>query len=299
MFIKNVLFARIFSLYSLLFIIVLFNSINAQSGKAKSLEIGNLWVYTQIPYPYHEKSYENVVGDTIINELEYAVIKFSYDNSNFHNYLYERADSSRLFIYGAYVNDTTETVFVDFSLEVGDSVNHYVITNKDSITIWGETLQKICLTFDFPSLVHYDDCYIETIGLLTREAYGPALGGGYEQELKAARIGNLIYGDTTLLAVEKTNLIIPSEFMLYQNYPNPFNPSTVISYELPVSGNVKITVYDILGKEVTTLVNNELQPAGMHKIEFDSEKYGLSSGVYFYTLQTENNYQVKKMLLLK
>jgi hypothetical protein len=84
--------------------------------------------------------------------------------------------------------------------------------------------------------------------------------------------------------------------VLYQNYPNPFNPNTVISYQLPVTGNVTLKVYDILGNEVATLVNEEKQP-GVYEVEFDSE--GLSSGIYFYQLRTGNFTQVKKMILLR
>jgi len=89
---------------------------------------------------------------------------------------------------------------------------------------------------------------------------------------------------------------LPKDFNLYQNYPNPFNPTTSIKYELPESGNVKIKIFDILGKEVVTLVNEE-KSAGNHSVNFNAGD--LSSGMYFYTLSTENTYRVKKMLLLK
>src|SRR5690606_24928583 len=69
-----------------------------------------------------------------------------------------------------------------------------------------------------------------------------------------------------------------STFTLQQNYPNPFNPSTVISYELPVSGDVTLKVYDVLGNEIATLVNEE-KPAGIYEVEFDGSM--LSSGIYF------------------
>ena len=91
---------------------------------------------------------------------------------------------------------------------------------------------------------------------------------------------------------------VPQMFYLNQNYPNPFNPKTVIGYRLSVTGKVKITVYDVLGKEVASLVNEE-QKAGEHKIEFNAGNYGLSSGVYFYKLQTDEYVNVKKMILLK
>ncbi|OGU77132.1 MAG: hypothetical protein A2W11_11295 [Ignavibacteria bacterium RBG_16_35_7] len=89
---------------------------------------------------------------------------------------------------------------------------------------------------------------------------------------------------------------IPIRFALYQNFPNPFNPTTVISWQLPISGYVSLKVYDVLGNEITTLVNEE-KPAGSNEIEFDAS--GLPSGIYFYKLQAGNFVETKKMILLK
>lgn len=90
------------------------------------------------------------------------------------------------------------------------------------------------------------------------------------------------------------------DFNLYQNYPNPFNPSTVISYQLPVSGNVSLKVYDVLGNEVATLVD-EYKPAGKYEVEFlqTSSIKNPASGIYFYQLHAGDFIQTKKMLLLK
>lgn len=92
------------------------------------------------------------------------------------------------------------------------------------------------------------------------------------------------------------NQNIPVNFKLDQNYPNPFNPTTKISFALGTSSNVKITVFDILGNEVVTLLNGK-KDAGVYEIEFKAEK--LSSGVYFYKLETDQFTDVKRMTLLK
>jgi hypothetical protein len=94
---------------------------------------------------------------------------------------------------------------------------------------------------------------------------------------------------------EKTNNIT-SEFILNQNYPNPFNPTTTISYQIPEKRFVTISVYDVLGNEIATLVNKE-QPAGKYDVEFDATR--LSSGVYFYRLQAGSYFKIKKMVLTK
>lgn len=89
---------------------------------------------------------------------------------------------------------------------------------------------------------------------------------------------------------------IPSVFTLSQNYPNPFNPSTTIQYQIPVSGLVRLRVYDVLGREAASLVN-EVQSAGTYRVQFQGSSF--SSGVYFYTLTTGNNHLMRRMLLLK
>ncbi len=102
--------------------------------------------------------------------------------------------------------------------------------------------------------------------------------------------------NTTLTGVNSRLTGVAKEFMLYQNYPNPFNPTTVISYQLSAVSNVTFKVYDILGREVATLVN-EKQSAGNHSVTFDGSR--LASGVYLYRLEAGSFVSVKKLLLLK
>ena len=96
--------------------------------------------------------------------------------------------------------------------------------------------------------------------------------------------------------IELDNNILPDQVRLFQNYPNPFNPSTKINYEIPKSGLVTIKIYDVLGKEIETLVNEEKNP-GRYKVDFDGSN--LSSGVYFYKITTNKFSETKKMLLMK
>ena len=87
------------------------------------------------------------------------------------------------------------------------------------------------------------------------------------------------------------------KFELNQNYPNPFNPTTNISYVLPANQNVSLTIYDMIGRKVRTLVNDKFQTAGKHKIKFNAEN--LASGVYFYRIKSGGKTLTRKMLLLK
>jgi hypothetical protein len=89
---------------------------------------------------------------------------------------------------------------------------------------------------------------------------------------------------------------VPNHYSLSQNYPNPFNPSTTIKFGMPKSENVKLIIYDMLGREVRTLVN-EIRNPGTYEISFDASE--LSSGVYFYRLETPSFAETKKMLLVK
>jgi hypothetical protein len=97
-------------------------------------------------------------------------------------------------------------------------------------------------------------------------------------------------------SVEHESENIPKEFILYQNYPNPFNPGTTITFSIPHFAFITLKVYDILGREVVTLVNSELNP-GEHSVAFDATN--LSSGVYIYQLSAGGFIQTKKMLVAK
>ncbi len=123
-----------------------------------------------------------------------------------------------------------------------------------------------------------------------------------------------IYQEPGVVKVEEE--IQPKDFALRQNYPNPFNPTTKIKFTIPTSPQtpllsnakgipmggagrgevVRIMVYDILGREVATLINKQM-PAGTHEVEFDAS--GLPSGVYFYQLKTGSFTETKKMILLR
>ena len=89
---------------------------------------------------------------------------------------------------------------------------------------------------------------------------------------------------------------MPADITLEQNFPNPFNPSTVISFSLPAASNVSIHVFDILGRDVATIVKGYLT-AGKHVKEWNAS--GLPSGVYFYSLQAESFTQTKHMMLIR
>jgi hypothetical protein len=162
----------------------------------------------------------------------------------------------------------------------GDCDAWLIKTDENGNILWDETFGGE--DFDGAFSVHQaiDGCYI-IVG--STQSFGP--------------------DDLWLLKIESDSIVniedkdlSPSEFILRQNYPNPFNPSTVISYRLPVIGFVTLKVYDILGRVVATLVNEE-KPAGEYEVEFN--RANLPSGIYFYQLKAGEFTETKKMILLK
>ena len=100
----------------------------------------------------------------------------------------------------------------------------------------------------------------------------------------------------SVTSTEETPATVVTKYTLMQNYPNPFNPVTNISFTLPEKANVKLIVYNILGKEIATLINGNLS-AGEHTVSFDASN--LSSGVYFYRIQAGNFTSTRKMTYLR
>lgn len=135
------------------------------------------------------------------------------------------------------------------------------------------------------------------------EAYSIAVNSNGEVSVCGYSVGNGTGRDYAVVKyssnptdVEETPRIIPLEFSLYQNYPNPFNPATKISFFIPQSSFVSLTVYEITGREVVNLINQQMN-AGVYSAHFSAEN--LSSEIYFYRLQAGSFIQTKKMILMK
>ena len=124
---------------------------------------------------------------------------------------------------------------------------------------------------------------IHSIGCARLNPFGVWYGGGFTVEDSPVGVENEIAG-------------LPAEFSLSQNYPNPFNPETVIEYSLPKLGDVSLVVYNLLGEEVTILVNESIS-AGNHQVIWDASN--VASGIYFYRLQAGEFVRTRKVVLLK
>lgn len=151
------------------------------------------------------------------------------------------------------------------------------------------------------TLLSYSYELAEEIGKL-RFHYGYDFGVTFGI-LKGWIFNGVVFGDTTFTGV-KDEATAPEAFKLSQNYPNPFNPSTVIRFSLPVLSKVELKIFDLLGREIMTLVNEE-KPAGNYEVEFNALKSQgnntteLPNGIYFYRLKAGNFTQTRKMILMR
>lgn len=129
-----------------------------------------------------------------------------------------------------------------------------------------------------------------------RGTFGQAFNGS-PGDSSIAMNGGFWYqiSEIVLTGLDDT-FVLPEDFELRQNYPNPFNPSTTIVFALPKAVKVQLRIYDVLGRTVATLVNEQMQ-AGQYEIKFEAR--GLPTGLYFYRIQAEKFVETRKMLLVK
>ncbi len=153
---------------------------------------------------------------------------------------------------------------------------------------------------DTLGLARYTDVLVEDLGLVER---GGGLDLGELTVLRGAVIDGILYGDTTHITAIETNIHnVPAATLLFQNYPNPFNSTTHIKFDLKKSRNVSLGIYDILGKEVIRLVDNEFLYPGVHSVRWNGRNQNgipVSTGIYIYELISDEMRVTRKMLLSK
>lgn len=167
----------------------------------------------------------------------------------------------------------------------------------------GDDLQWVVFQGNTPFASDLDTGYVDVEVVMTVGNTGGTFNLGYFVSNAALDFTDSTYYSVSLnhpitisgtsVAVETT---LPRRFELAQNFPNPFNPTTTIYFQIPMTSQVKLSVYDLLGKEVATLVNGKIV-AGSHQVVFDGSN--LMSGIYYYRLQAGDFVATKKLLLLK
>jgi hypothetical protein len=207
----------------------------------------------------------------------------------------------------------TELIIDDNTQTLADTLGQYLAFNHDGTPVAGWPLiTKGTTMFSTPCFGDLDgngildmtgagiqgfgnSSYTNVYAWNTGMAYAPLKN--YVPMWQYNTRHNGVYGDYLQVGINTIETKIPEKFSLYQNYPNPFNPSTNIRFEIPKGGQfVSLKVYNILGREVAILVNQQLNP-GSYEVQWNAGKN--SSGVYFYRLETVSFTDVKRMLLVK
>jgi hypothetical protein len=214
----------------------------------------------------------SVVGTSVLGAVN--VEKWSSTLVKYQNIVIDSLNADGTSNFGeSYVNDGTlphtRLIWSDGNTHYHNGWNSSYITNPNYTFVnKGDTIQQV-------------------VGVL---------GYTHSYYKLAPRKDDDITGYTSIVGVDDESNSVPNNFAVEQNYPNPFNPSTTIMYSIPQEGNVTLKIYNTLGQEVITLVN-EYKSAGRYQISFDASK--LTSGVYFYRVNSGNNSLVKKMMLIK
>lgn len=298
LFSKNMLF--------IFFVFVFCSCLNAQKLTKKEMlefypyNIGNTWsyrwVFHNIDYDYYEAGRDKIVisKDTVVNNIKYWIVKYYTNNYRSGKDYLERIDS------------ISGDVFRIENLSEGsiNRVDNVYTGVGDTISISNNRYLLYC---DKMVILSIRDTMINNFHTTMREILGlpgskklflarniGILGSGKSYWIDSAKVNDTIFSNMT--DVKVNNEPIKSEFVLHQNYPNPFNPKTSINYSIPKSCFVSIKIYDVTGREIASLVNEE-KLSGNYKVSFNAAN--LSSGIYFYQMKVPKFTQTKKMLFVK
>lgn len=281
------------------------------------LQVGNVWVYEYLYSGYMAGGHgfdkimisdsASVNGHIFYNIIFTRIIisgNYSCDIKLYYSTNSLRIDSNS---YNIYKNASNPCLADSLNAKLRDTAfvcgswhgNRSVCTDTSSLVVFG--LSRKSKKFYIRGFEGYNyEIFVKGIGLYSYHYV--QLMSSCTSDLQGCIISGLKYGDTSFTGILKTTSEIPERFELFHNYPNPFNPSTKIRFSIPADSrlcgndNVLLKVYDVLGREVQTLVNEQLQP-GSYEVEFIGTEY--SSGVYYYVLSTDSFSETKKMVLLK
>jgi len=273
----------------------------------------------------HKTSVAYLVGKNYINvtsnrsNLSFAVDAQTYTGLRFFSW--DLNSAHQLSAVSPQVFGSTRYVYNGWS-DNGDSSHQINVNiNTTNYTVYYKTQFKIIASVNpaVPSTVtggniFYDTSTVVTIGVNPSQVqyngqtwyFNRWVGtgnGSYtgtlpnpQVTMSGVIVQQAVFDTIAPFGIQNLNTGVPKIFALHQNYPNPFNPVTKIKFDIPKNGNVKLVIYDILGSEVITLVN-ELLPAGFYNVDFNALE--LSSGIYFYQIETASFINVKKLVVIK
>lgn len=294
-------------LFNLVLVIFLsYVKITAQPKGPLPLNIKNIWVWVRIdsPLPPYRFSYiraEVIDSGVIINNKSYYKIKITYQDGELYRYC--RYDSLTNFYY-IIISGNYEYIYYKKGIALGDTVSYQLTPNTHPNSFYVTYISTNRIVFGIPDTVrsiYYNDygglvsvraSWSEKFGLLVH-----SFGLSNEEYLKGCVIDEVVYGDTSFpVGINDHQQGLNTDFKLEQNYPNPFNPVTTISWQSPVGGWHKLKVYDLLGNEIATILD-EYRVAGKYDVEFNASS--LPTGVYIYHLTVGGYSSKRKMILIK
>ena len=289
-------FYVLISLFFLLFVENVYSQVDSVFSYMP-LAIGNQWQYSvhEVIPPNIDSTYYSIFkveGDTIMpNGYQYKVIS---ENNSSERYV--NIDSTTACVY-EYDFDSSRGIMTDsLRCSEGDLFGEEIYCELiDTATVlnyqtWVITTWRIMPDFSESHTLAMD------IGMTFQYNFisGGPWGAEIYKTLVYANINGYEFGELVTSQNDIKNELL--NYKLYQNYPNPFNPRTKIKYSISQRSMVSLTVFDLLGDKVATLVD-EFKPSGEYQVEFDGSE--LTSGIYLYRFQADEFSQIKKMILLK
>lgn len=283
------------------------------------LQIGNKWIYERFDYSIDWNTGNTIIDTSYFQRRVLGLENkpngkkyYKIDDYDFYTKLkfenFERIDSSTglVYRYDSTLDSTDfECIVDDLMAEKGNQINssrlysYYnpigmIFENEDYFNDWSSYRKRNGFSGGSFGAEYYSLTQgfgLDSVFVSLIDAFDAHI------DIKGCVIDGVVYGDTTLTDIDGcTEPLLPAHFVLDQNFPNPFNPTTKITWQSPVSAHQTLKVYDMLGNEVATLVD-EFRNAGIYEVDFDASK--LSSGVYFYQLKAGDFLQTKKMILIK
>jgi hypothetical protein len=328
--INKLFFIKVFSICFLL--IIAKDSAFSQSGNVTDflpLQTGNIWVYhcsafnitppcsCSIYYRIKLTSTTVINGKTYYQGLTSIIVLVSAGQCfrgllPFDSLLRVDSNSGKVLRYapGAGCFNTPDEILLDsLKARLHDTImyrcqpplqfNTYICTDTSNVNIFGSSRQS--RAFGVSGFEGgWGRKYVKGIGLTNANGYGLACVD--YTNLLGCVVNGVVYGDTSfIVGIKQISSEVPNDYSLSQNYPNPFNPSTNIKFSLPNPSeggamDVKLVIYDALGREVSVLVNEQLKP-GTYEVEWNADGY--SSGIYFFKLTVSDFTATRKMVLMK
>lgn len=286
-----------------LFPLLVIVSSNLFSQSYLPLELNNTWYFNHgecIGDPVFSQCNKSTLvstvrGDSIMpNGNRY----FAVNGIFIGFYEWFRSDTNWIYVYSS--EDSLDLPIINLHAIINEPYVYgeeeyqtTILRNRDTMIIFNDTIEVLDYVLETGLDLTNEFTLSSKYGFIKYDNIG--YGGWSYSNLIGCMIDGVVYGDTTTVGINDWEQL-PSEFILYQNYPNPFNPVTTIKYSVLQSGMVAIKVYNILGVEISTLVN-EYKSAGNYEIEFNANN--LTSGVYLYALRLNNFDASRKMTLLK